>query len=116
MILDNFDDWKRTTATFYKRSTTKDSSGQPIDAFTLTGTAFSAWYWIDSSLVNSTDERFVNSEVGKIAWEPNSLTVNVGDYLLIGSERYYIIGIEPDMMGFGEMALADYRREYGFRS
>lgn len=116
MILDSFDDWITNTATFYKRSTAKDSSGQSTDSFTLTGSCFTVWKWIDNSVAQSVSDRFINNEFGKIAFAPNGLTLNTGDYLLIGTEKYYIVGVDPDMLSFDEVALVDYRREYGFRA
>jgi len=114
MILEAFNDWPVYPATLYTKATTRDSTGQVVESYAL-GSTVNVWKWVDRSLSQSEGDRFINNELGRIAFEPGPV-VNVGDYFLIGSEKYYIIGVQLDIFGMGEVGLVDYRREYAFRN
>lgn len=114
-MLGAFSNWPTFTAQLYVKTVTKDAQGQVIESYVLTGSPVMVFKYISRSSTTNPDDRFVNDELGKIVFTPNGQAVNIDDYFLIGGDKYYIIGMEPDIMGFGDVAVLDYRREYGFR-
>jgi hypothetical protein len=114
-MLGAFENWPTFIAQLYKLSETRNSQGQIVRAYTATGSPITVWKWISRSVATNSDDRFINDELGKIAFIPTTQAYNIDDYFLIDNEKYYIIGIEPDIMGFTDVAVIDYRRENGFR-
>jgi hypothetical protein len=124
-MMEYFTDWMPSSATLHRSVTTKNAAGQTVTTIQNIDGIHTFGKWVDRSIQTNQNDKFVNSETGKLAidYQKFYITTVVGQtsttvevipainwYALIGGVKYFIDGID-NVGSLNEVYLFEYHKE-----
>jgi hypothetical protein len=124
-MMEYFTDWMPTSATLHRTVTTKNAAGQTVITINSIDGIHTFGKWVDRSVQTNQNDKFVNSETGKLAidYQKFYITTIAGSisttvevipavnwYATFGGVKYFIDGVD-NIGSLGEVYLFEYHKE-----
>lgn len=124
-MMEYLTDWMPTSATLHRTVTSKNAAGQTVITINNIDGIHTFGKWVDRSIQTNQNDKFVNSEIGKLAidYQKFYITTVVGQtsttvevipainwYATIGGVKYFIDGID-NIGSLNEVYLFEYHKE-----
>lgn len=102
-MLDFFTDWQNKSCTFYKKTVTKNSSGEPVEAWVSINLSGTYNFWTDNSRQTDQADKYFDKATGKILVPSgNGIDLNEFEHKFIsGGVDYLITGVN-DIAAFND--------------